>query len=427
MKDRDRLYKNFPETPGVYLMKNARGNMLYIGKAANLKRRVASYFIRPHDSRIERLAKAVKKIDIRQTDSVLEALILESKLIKKHQPIFNVREKDDRSFLYVEITKERFPRVLLARGRSVAGAGTAVRAKANAVFGPFTSASSLREALDILRRIFSWNTHSPEEIGKTRRECLDFQIGLCPGACVGAIDQKIYLKNIAKLKLFLAGKKKRIIVALEKEMAAASKKLEFESAEKIRRQIFALRHIRDVAFLTHDDLEPRIAGSKAKKIRIEGYDISNISGTSAVGSMVVFSSEGGNFRPDTSEYRKFRIRSGNTPDDAGMITEILERRFKKNPLDGACLPDRHRWPLPNCILIDGGSGQVNAAWKVLVRRRLKIPIVGIAKGPERKNNFVMGTIPEGITKETLIRVRDEAHRFAMAYHRKVRSMHFLKN
>ena len=399
----DTLYKNFPETPGVYLMKDGSGNIIYIGKAGNLKRRGSSYFMRPHDSRIEQLVKSIKKIEIRQTDSALEALILESELIKKHQPIFNVQEKDDKSFLYVEITKETFPRVVLVRGKDN---------PSTSAFGPFISGSSLREALKILRRIFPWNTHPENEIGKLKRECLQRQIGLCPGTCVGAIDRKAYLKNIAKLKLFFKGRKKKIVATLEREMAAASKKLEFEEAGKIRRQIFALQHIRDVAFLGHDDLEPHIARGGEKALRIEGYDISNISGTSAVGSMVVFSSEGGNFRPDKSEYRKFRIRGANTPDDVAMITEVLERRFE------------NKWPFPDCILIDGGLGQVNAARRVLAEYGHKIPIVGIAKGPKRKNNFILGRIPAGIAKETLIRVRDEAHRFAIAYHKKVRSRSF---
>lgn len=427
---KDSLYKNFPETPGVYLMKNASGNIIYVGKAGNLRRRVSSYFIRPHDSRIEQLVKNIENIDIRQTDSALEALILESELIKKYQPIFNVREKDDKSFLYVAITKEKFPRVVMTRGKDFsrtrpapsphehsnqrAGRKPEKRdARFGAGYGPFTSSNSLREALKILRRIFPWNTHRENEIGKLKRECLECQIGLCPGTCIGAIGRAAYLKNIANLKLFFEGKKKKILAALEKEMDYESRKLNFEEAERIKRRIFFLRHIRDVAFLTNDDLEAKIEIG-AKQIRIEGYDISNISGTSAVGSMVVFFSKGGNFRRDTLEYRKFRIRRGGTPDDVGMITEILERRFE------------NRWPLPDCILIDGGSGQVNAARGVAAKYNHSIPVVGIAKGPKRKNNFLIGKIPEGIKKETLIRVRDEAHRFAIAYHKNVRSRNSLR-
>ncbi len=391
-------YKNFPETPGVYLMKNAAGSIIYVGKAGNLRRRVSSYFMRPNGSRIEQLVKTIATIDVRQTDSALEALILEADLIKKHQPIFNVREKDDKSFLYVEITKEKFPRVLLARGKD---------AESGYRFGPFTSASSLRAALKILRRIFPWNTHPEYEIGKLARECLECQIGLCPGTCVGTIDRNAYLKNIDKLKLFFEGGKKKIIAALEKEMAASSRKLEFEEAEKIRRQLFALQHIRDVAFINSEDFQ--LPTSNVRPLRIEGYDISSISGTSAVGSMVVF--EGS--KPNKSEYRKFKIRGGNSPDDVGMITEVLERRFG------------NKWPLPDCILIDGGLGQVSAARRVLAKYNLTIPIVGIAKGPKRKNNFLIGKIPDGIKKETLIRVRDEAHRFALAYHKNLRSRNSL--
>ncbi len=416
----DALYKKFPETPGVYLMKNASGTIIYVGKAGNLKRRVSSYFLlarpkpgeggRPpsfvktsegrHDSRIEQLVKTIHSIEIRQTDTALEALILESQLIKEYQPTYNVLEKDDKSFLYVEITDERFPRVLLVRGKD--------NPKSSA-FGPFTSGSSLREALKIVRRIFPWSTHLPEQVGTLKRECLECQIGLCPGTCIGAIERDAYLRNIRNIKRFFEGKKKKILTALEKDMSSASKKLQFEEAEKIKWQIFALQHIRDVAFLKNDDLEPKLEGV-GTSVRIEGYDISNISGTSAVGSMVVFE----NNKPNKAEYRKFRIRGANEPNDVGMLKEVLERRLE------------NKWPLPQLIRIDGGLGQVSMARNVLRKFKLDIPVVGLAKGPERKNNFLIGRIPEGIKKEILIRVRDEAHRFAIRYHKKLRSKNFLE-
>ena len=217
----------FPDSPGVYFFLKGK-EVLYIGKATSLRDRVKSYFgkdlIETRGPIILDMVFKADKIKWKITDSVLEALILEAELIKKHQPIFNVQEKDDKSFLYVEITKETFPRVVLVRGKDNPSASA---------FGPFISGSSLREALKILRRIFPWNTHPENEIGKLKRECLQRQIGLCPGTCVGAIDRKAYLKNIAKLKLFFKGRKKKIVATLEREMAAASKKLEFEEAGKI--------------------------------------------------------------------------------------------------------------------------------------------------------------------------------------------------
>ncbi len=424
-------YKKLPETPGVYIMRDAAGRVLYVGKAGNLRRRVSSYFERPHDVRIEALVAKIKKIDHEKTDTALEALIREAELIREYMPPYNVREKDDKSFLYIEITKEKFPRVLLARGPSAGGSGKR--------FGPFTSASSVREALKILRRIFPWSAHDPERIGKFARPCFDYEIGLCPGTCVGMCVREEYLKNIARLELFLEGKKKRLLGSLTKEMTAAGRTLEFETAEKLRRQIFALRHIRDTA-LIHDaevlapgtpDGRDGPAGRDAggHGYRIEGYDISNISGTAAVGSMVVFE----NGEPNKDEYRKFKIRSIFKPNDVGMLTEVLERRFHHGTGGTSSTKDvaraamrGERWRMPDLVLIDGGLAQANAAHRVLLRAGLRIPIVGIAKGPERKRNDIIGAIPKGVTKLTLIRVRDEAHRFAIGYHKALRKRTFIE-
>lgn len=382
-------------------MKDANGRILYIGKAGNLKRRVSSYFLRPHDTRIQKMVSEIRAIDYKETDTALEALILESALIKEHQPPFNVKEKDDKSFLYVEITKEKFPRVLLVRGKDLAG---------RIYFGPFTSASSIREALRIIRKIFPWSIHTADKIGTFKRPCFDHEVGLCPGTCIGAISRKDYLKNIRNIKLFFAGKKRQIMRELEREMKFVAKNLEFEKADELKRQIFAIQHIRDVALISDSE----IAGLSATNYklqasyRIEGYDISNISGTSAVGSMVVFE----NGKPAKGEYRKFKIQTIHESNDVGMMKEVLRRRFG-NP-----------WTLPDLILVDGGKGQVNVAREVLSEFGLRIPVVGIAKGPERKKNEFVGVVPRGIEEKTLIRVRDEAHRFAIAYHKRVRSGEF---
>lgn len=407
------FYKNAPESPGVYLMKNAVGEILYVGKAGNLKKRVASYFQKSHDYRIQKLVGEIKRIDYQKTDTVIEALILESQLIKKHQPFFNVREKDDKSFLYVEITKEEFPRVLLVRGKEKFAPSRAER------FGPFVSASGVREALRVLRRIFPFSVHSSDktkekrlETDKSARPCFDYSIGLCPGVCVGAISKEDYLKNIKNLKLIFRGKKRIILKNLGKEMRSASKRLEFEKAEKFRRQIFSLRHIQDAALI--NDSEVTVNGfSPASNFvprRIEGYDISNIAGASAVGGMVVFL----NGAPVKSEYRKFKIKTIFKPNDTGMLREVLRRRFK-NP-----------WPHPDLILVDGGLAQVNCAKEVLREFGLIIPVLGIAKGVKRKNNKFIGITPDATNQKILIKVRDEAHRFAIGYHKKVRSAGFVE-
>ena len=359
-------YKSFPETPGVYIMKDSAGKILYVGKAGNLRRRVSSYFERPHDVRIQTLVRHIATIDHRDTDTAIEALILEAELIRKNLPPFNVKEKDDKSFLYIEITKEKFPRVLLVRGKDITGEDD----KQGRRFGPFTSASNAREALRVLRKIFPWSTHDPKKIGTFKRPCFDYEIGLCPGTCIGTISRTDYLKNIARLKLFLQGKKTRVIRSLERDMTVAGKKLAFERAAKLRGQVFALKHIEDTAFISDSEIVmPKTGALPAHSFRIEGYDISNISGTSAVGSMVVFE----NGKPDKNEYRKFKIRTVVGSNDVGMLTEVLTRRFKRTD-----------WPMPDLVLIDGGLPQTNAAYRIMRSAGAKIPIVGLAKGPERE-------------------------------------------
>jgi excinuclease ABC subunit C len=331
-------------------------------------------------------------------------------LIKTLTPPFNVREKDDKSFLFIEIPKEKFPRVLLVRGKGTIASSTGTGKQ----FGPFTSASSVREAMRILRRIFPWSTHVPEEVGTFKRPCFNYELGLCPGTCVGLVSQEDYGKTIDRLKLFLEGKKKAVLKSLEKDMKEQSKKQEFEKADKLRRQIFALQHIRDIALIA--DNETLMMGASALKpgYRIEGYDISNISGTSAVGSMVVFEDGEAN----KNEYRKFKIKSIFQPNDVGMLKEVLERRFAHAD---ASEGSKDRWAMPDLILVDGGLAQVNMARRVLLQAQLKIPILGIAKGPRRDRNDIIGLIPKGVHKETLVKVRDEAHRFAIGYHRVLRA------
>jgi len=384
------LYKNLPDTPGVYLMRGEKNKLLYVGKAANLYRRVSSYFLRPHEMRLEKLVAEIQKVEYRETVSALEALVLESQLIKKYQPPYNIKEKDNKSFLFVEITKEKFPRVMLVRGKEE---------QKGERFGPFVSAASIREALRLLRRIFPWHTHTPETWGKSKRLCLDAQIGLCPGICAGEINRSEYLKTIKHLKLVLGGKTSILKKSLTKEMKLAAKQEKFELAGKLRKRLFALEHLQDSALIR----EEKEGGTPG--FRIEGYDISNISGTSAVGSMVVF--VGG--ESIKAEYKKFKIKTVQGANDFAMLQEVLRRRL-----------NHPEWTRPDLILVDGGLAQVSAAREVFREKKINIPLLGLAKGPERKRNDVIGDLPVETNLETLIRVRDEAHRFAVAYHRQVR-------
>lgn len=393
--DKKELYENLPEAPGVYIMKGASGAVVYVGKAVNLRRRVSSYFTRPHDSRIEALVQEIVQIEHRQTESGIEALILEARLIKEWAPKYNIREKDGKSFLYVEFGRGAYPTVRMVRGKDTS---------AGYRFGPFVSASSLRAALGVIRKIFPWSDHAPKEKGG--KPCFNYQIGLCPGTCIGAVTKEEYGDNIKNLKLFFKGERKKVLKNLEVAMKGAARATDFERAERMKRQIFALQHIQDVATVKEDEIA---SDSASQGVRVEGYDISNISGTSAVGAMVVFIDGA----PDKGEYRLFNIRAEGTPDDVGMMREVLFRRLE------------NKWPLPACILVDGGEGHRNMAQALLAGRGLTIPVVGLAKGPDRKNNRFVGDIPPGVSEKTLIRARDEAHRFSRAAHIRRRGKAFL--
>lgn len=394
--------------PGVYLMRDKNGEVIYVGKATSLKKRVGSYFAKAHDDKTARLVQEIKKIDYWTTPSVLEALILEANLIKKYQPKYNIREKDDKSFLYLAITDEDFPRPLMIRGLELKKQDTS---KYKKIFGPYLSARSLRAAMELIRKMIPYSICQPGQ----KRACFDYQIGRCPGVCIGAVSKRDYNKVIRNLILFLEGKKSRVIKNLTKEMKSLSEKKKFEEAARVRNQIKAMQHIQDIALIKREEPTPGVglAGEKMINVfgRIEGYDISNIGGQFSVGSMVVFE-EG---EPRKSEYRKFKIKTIKGANDTAMLKEVLDRRFK------------NKWPYPDLIIIDGGRGQVNAALEVLKKYQLDIPIAGIAKGIDRKKDeFIYDRQDLELKRvikqyeDMLVRVRDEAHRFAVKYHRELR-------
>jgi excinuclease ABC subunit C len=397
-----------PDEPGVYLMKDAKGSVIYVGKATSLKRRVTSYFQKAHDARIEEMVSKIRKIDYIVKPTVIEALILEANLIKYHWPPYNVREKDNKSFLYLVITKEEYPRPLLIRGTELEE-GDAKKYKA--VFGPYTSPRSLRAALDLVRKVFSWSSCTPG----MKRPCFYYHLKLCPGVCIGVADKKAYQRTMRNLIRFFEGKKDGILRDFRRQMKAASASRHFEEAAALRNKIFFLEHIQDVAILKREDdhVDKMKEGEALVNLfgRIEGYDISTIQGTSTVASMVVFE----NGAPAKAEYRKFRIKSVVGTDDFAAMREVLTRRF------------RNSWRKPDLVLVDGGIGQVHVAVSVLHELDLGIPVIGIAKGPERKrDDLVCDSRHMDLCKlceqykPLLVHVRDEAHRFAVTYHRQVR-------
>ncbi|MFA6383156.1 MAG: GIY-YIG nuclease family protein [Parcubacteria group bacterium] len=438
-----------PKNPGVYIFKDKAGDVLYVGKATNLRSRVGSYFStpltdkklgvsrpkRPKDTKlrhatarnldrpIEYAIDQIADIEVRETDSVLEALILEAQLIKKLQPKYNAMGKDDKSFSYFVITKEDFPRVLILRATDLPPHPQPLSLKRERgvrvakTFGPYTSKKQMEIALKILRKIFPFHSNNQ----KTERGCLDFQIGRCPGPYAGAISKADYMKNIRGIRMILEGRKKGLIKKLETEMKNYAKNNEFEKAADARNKVFALKHIRDVALIASDE-KLEIINQKSETIRIEAYDISNISGAHAVGSMVVFK----NNEPDKSQYRKFKIKTVEGTDDVGMMREVLLRRFQND------------WPQPDLILLDGGKGHLFMAERLLQELNLEMPMVTIAKGKSRKNlNFQFSifnqfSIPKFSNLKNIIndknlikRIMDEAHRFAITYHKKLRRKNLL--
>lgn len=417
--------KKLPDLPGVYLFKKGK-EILYIGKATSLKDRVRSYFsndlINTRGQFIVDMVGKAEKVDYFKTDSVLEAIILEANLIRKHQPKYNTKEKDDKSYNFVIITKEDFPRVLLVRGRGleaqVGNNGEAGRLNIKYKFGPYPNGSAIKEGLKIIRKIFTYRDkcvpyeYLPLDKATKMRPCFNRQIGLCPGVCSGEISKEEYGEIIRNIKLFLEGKKKALIKKLEREMKEYAKSLEFEKADRIKKTLFALNHIQDVALIKKSEKEVvESVSAESNILRMEAYDIAHISGTNMVGAMTV--SENGELKK--SDYRKFKIRSVNSPNDTAALKELLERRL------------RHKeWRLPNSIVYDGGIAQRNTVEEVLkniLGDNHGVKIVGVVKNEKHKPARILGeeeTVKK--YKKEILSLNGEAHRFAISFHRKLRNL-----
>lgn len=395
-----------PDAPGVYLFRASGGEILYIGKATSLASRVRSYFsddlLHTRGKHMVDMVTIAATIDHQQTDSVLEALILEASLIKKHQPKFNTREKDDKSFNYVVITKEDFPRVLLVRERTMLSEALGKRAEYRYAFGPFPGGKELRIALDLVRRIFPFRSSCTPNSGKP---CFDRQIGLCPGVCSGEMGKRAYARRVQDIRLFFEGKKGKLVGELRRRMREHAAKLEFEEAARIKRMIAALAHINDVALIGDDIRERSAAGATRgeRAVRIEAYDIAHISGTYPVGVMVAV--EGGEKIPGA--YRKFIIRSERGNDDVGNLEETLTRRLA-----------HPEWRYPDLIAVDGGLPQKRRAEAVLRRHELKIPVVAVVKDERHRPKAFIGSASlSELYRSALLLANAEAHRFAVSFHR----------
>ncbi len=402
LADFQKRKKNIPDGPGVYFFLGKNKEVLYIGKATSLRSRVRSYFSsdlgKARGPVITGMVEKAVSIDWCETDSVLEALLLEANLIKTHKPKHNTDLKDDKSFNYVSITKEDFPAVLLIRGRELAqrDPGDFLH-----VFGPFPHGLQLKDAMKIIRKIFSYRDTCIPNSGKP---CFNRHIGLCPGVCTGEISKTDYRKIVRRITLLFQGKKTVLLKSLERDMKAAAKKEEFEEAARLRGQVFALNHIQDVSLIKD---EYRGQPSQVGNTRIEAYDIAHMSGKAVVGVMVVI--EDG--APHKDQYRKFKIKTAKGGDDAGSLREVLSRRLGHD-----------EWPLPRVIAVDGSTAQMNAAKKVLEEFSINIPVIGVVKDEKHRPRSIQGdkVVIAGRERDILL-ANAEAHRFAITYHKKLRN------
>lgn len=414
MKLRDLKKTNLPDKPGVYFFKK-KSTILYIGKATSLKDRVKSYFsndlIKTRGAFIIDMITQSNDIDFIKTDSVLEALILEAELIKKHRPVYNTKEKDNKSYNFVVITKptsskknDNFPIIQIKRGRELEFKNNTNDYKK--VFGPFPSQSQLKEALNIIRKIFPYFTSTSSLASSSsisshkQRSKLYQQLGLEPD-----LDNqnrgdafKEYAKTIRNISFIFQGKKKSLIKQLEKEMKTYAKNREFEKANKIKKQIFSLKHIQDISLIKTEN------NALTTDFRIESYDVAHMQGSHSVGVMTVI--EDGEIKK--SNYRKFILRDTKRGDDVGGIKEILIRRLKHD-----------EWKLPNLIVIDGGKAQKNAVNKILKEHNVKIPVVSVVKDERHKPKEILG-ITKSLYKheKDILIANNESHRFAIEFYRK---------
>lgn len=419
--------RKFPTTPGVYLMKDSLDRVIYVGKAVNLRSRAGSYFTAAAaaDRRTIDLIPEIADIDFIPTDSEVDALLLEARLIKDIQPRFNSELKDDKTFPYLQIsTHEDFPRIEFTRKPETKGVK---------LYGPFTSAKKLRGTISVLQKIFRFRNctldiEDGDEKWRWFRPCLLASINQCTAPCNLRISKEDYKRDIRRLRMFLDGKKERLFNELRAEMEFASKELKFERAARIRDEIKALEAL-NLSGSLDEDVQPEVFYIDPKKgveglrrtfklpqapRRIEGVDIAHLQGGETVASLVQFIDG----LPFKHGYKRFRIRTVAGVDDFASIHEVISRRFRRLKQEGE--------PFPDLLLIDGGKGQLNAAMDAMRALGIDPPFtLGLAKREEEV--FLPGiSEPKILSRHSfglrlLQYVRDEAHRFAQHYH------HILRN
>jgi excinuclease ABC subunit C len=418
--------REFPTAPGVYLMKDRLGRVIYVGKANNLRSRASSYFtqVAAAERRTADLVLEICDLDYIATDSEVDALLLEARLIKDIQPKFNQELKDDKTFPYLEITtREDFPRVEFTRKPKSSG---------SKLYGPFTNAKKLRGTIAVLQKIFRFRTctldiDETDERWRWFRPCLLHSINQCTAPCNLLIDKQDYRADIGRLRMFLDGNKTKLLRELRKEMQVASAERAFEKAARIRDDIAALESL-NLSGNLEDHAQPEVFYIDPKKgmaglrqvfglsqlpRRIEGVDIAHLQGGETVASLVQFIDG----LPFKHGYKRYKIRTVQGVDDYASIREVVSRRLRRLTQEGD--------PLPDVLLIDGGRGQLNAALEAMRAIEVDAPFT-ISLAKQQEEVFVPGEAePRRLSRHSfalrlLQYVRDESHRFAQHYHKILR-------
>ncbi|MBP3956414.1 excinuclease ABC subunit UvrC [Gemmata sp. G18] len=425
--------REFPTTSGVYLMKDAGGNVIYVGKAKNLRGRASSYFSKEalNDARIRDWMPLVKDVDFIETTDAIQAVFTEARMIKDLRPKFNKDLKDDKTFPYLQIrTREEFPRVEITRKP---------RRKGVRLYGPFTSTKPLRIAMDVLQRLLQFRTctldiKTGEDRWKWFRPCLLHSIRRCTAPCNLRVSREDYRAQIKKLIFILEGKTAKLVRRMEREMTAASEELNFEKARRIRDEIAAIQKL-DMRGDANKDVQPEVFPIDPKKgliglkkvlglantpRTIEGMDIAHLSGQDTVASLVSFL-DGVPFKPG---YRRFKIKSVEGVDDFASMREVVTRRFRRLRDEDEVFPD--------ILLIDGGKGQLNAALDAFQTLGITPPcLISLAK--QEEEIFRPGAdesiklSKHSAALRLLQYVRDESHRFAQHYHHMLRRKRFTED
>lgn len=411
--------KKLPDSPGIYQFYDKEGKLLYVGKSVSVKKRVASYFRDKNlGTKTDLMVQKIAQVDFIKVFSEFEALLLEAELIRKYLPFFNSIAKDDKSPIYIKVTNDQIPLITLERKRNL---GAACFTK-----GPFPQAKVARSILKMIRRIFPYCHHK-----NPKKPCLYVHLGLCPFPYRKKESPDAYKKTIGNIKKLLSGQIKSLMAQLSKEMNTYAKIQNYERAAVVKKQIEKLQYLTTTyhappEFLEQPTLVDDLTQARLRELqsvlglaiiprRIECYDISNIQGNLAVGSMVVFT--GG--QPDKAQYRKFKIKFVHKPNDYQMIREVIARRAKND------------WPVPDLMIIDGGRGQLNAARSQVAKykqsfssNKVKTFVAALAKRFDQiycQNRVLPISLPKESPARLLAQqIRDEAHRFAITYHRLLR-------